>query len=65
MSRNSLYVEKGYESRRDYLEQLSEETGVDMEVVLTLADMLGPTEDFDGLVTGLEDYAAGVYGSFC
>ena len=56
MSRNSVYVEKGYESRRDYLEQLGEKTGVDLETVLLLADLLGPTEDFDGLVTGLQDF---------
>ena len=52
----SIYTDKGYESRRDYLEQLGEETGVDLETVLLLADLLGPTEDFDGLVTGLQDF---------
>jgi hypothetical protein len=31
--------------------------GVDKRTVFMLADLLGPDEDFDGLVTSLEDYA--------
>jgi len=56
MSRNvDEYRDLGYDSREDYLECLAEEYGVDMEVVETLADLLGPNEDFDGLVTMLQD----------
>jgi hypothetical protein len=55
----SIYTEHGYRSRRDYLESLADDTGVELSTVLALADMLGPTEDFDGLVTGLQDYADG------
>jgi hypothetical protein len=51
----SVYQEQGYESRRDYLESLADEFGIDPIVVFTLASMLGPSEDFDGLVTSLED----------
>lgn len=51
----SIYKNHGYENRKDYLEQLAEESGVDLETVLALSDVLGPTEDFDGLVTSLED----------
>jgi len=56
MSRNvDQYRELGYASREDYLECLAEEYGVDPEIVETLADLLGPNEDFDGLVTMLQD----------
>jgi hypothetical protein len=53
----SVYTDNGYQSRRDYLEQLADETGTDLGTVFMLADMLGPSEDFDGLVTSLEDFA--------
>jgi hypothetical protein len=51
----SVYTENGYKDRHDYLVALSEDMGVDMETVFTLASLLGPSEDFDGLVTTLED----------
>lgn len=56
----TIYQEKGYTSRRDYLENLAEDIGVDVKTVFTLADLLGPNEDFDGLMTSLEDYAEGL-----
>ena len=49
------YTANGYSSRADYLAQLCDEYPAD--VVHTLADLLGETEDFDGLVTMLEDYS--------
>lgn len=55
----SIYTDNGYKNRRDYLESLADDIGVELNTVLALADMLGPTEDFDGLVTGLQDYADG------
>lgn len=51
----SIYTENGYENRRDYLKQLADENGVELSTVLAMADILGPNEDFDGLVTELED----------
>ena len=51
----SIYTENGYANRRDYLNSLAEDYGIDLNTVLVLADMLGPSEDFDGLVTALED----------
>jgi len=48
------YTDNGYKSRADYLAELCTEYPAD--VVHTLADLLGPSEDFDGLVTMLEDY---------
>ena len=55
----SIYQENGYENRRDYLRSLAEEYGVDYADVALAASMLGPDEDFDGLVTALEDMEGG------
>lgn len=49
------YIENGYENRKDYLNSLSEEYAVDLETVHYLADLLGESEDFDGLINVLED----------
>ena len=51
----TVYQLNGYESRKDYLEQLADNMGVDRKNVFALADLLGETEDVDGLVTALED----------
>jgi hypothetical protein len=37
------------------LEDLADQYGVDIETVFALADLLGPNEDNDGLVSSLED----------
>ena len=50
-----VYTANGYSSRADYLAQLCDDYPAD--VVHTLADLLGDTEDFDGLVSMLEDYS--------
>jgi len=52
----SIYIEQGYKSRMDYLTYLSEDYDCPLENVIALADLLGEVEDFDGLVTALEDY---------
>jgi hypothetical protein len=49
----SVYEENGFKDRKAYLESLMEEYGRDK--VLALSSVLGPSEDFDGLVTMLED----------
>ena len=51
----NVYQQNGYADRADYLSCLSEDYGE--EKVMLLADLLGPSEDFDGLVTMLEDTA--------
>ena len=53
----SIYQEHGYENRKHYLECLSDDSGVGIDVVLMLASLYGESEDFDGLVTALEDYS--------
>lgn len=50
-----VYRRYGYTSRDDYLNSLAEEYGVAKIVVLSIAEMLGPNEDFDGLINALED----------
>ena len=54
----SIYTDEGYKNRRDYLENLAEDLGLDFIEVFALAYTLGPSEDFDGLVTMCEDRAA-------
>jgi len=52
------YLDHGYADREDYLSCIAEDYGLDLEeVVRPIADLLGPTEDFDGLVSMLEDEA--------
>lgn len=56
--RTNIYKANGYENREDYLSCLAEDYGLSLEeVVRPLAELLGPSEDFDGLITSLEDEA--------
>ena len=54
MGDNNVYIENGYESRDDYLQCMSDEYGVSIETVYTLADLL-EGEEFDGLISALQD----------
>jgi hypothetical protein len=56
---DNVYTANGYKNRKDYLECLASDFGLDRELVFSLASMLGSGEDFDGLVTSLEDYSEG------
>lgn len=51
----NVYQENGYADRKEYLDFLAEDFGVNIEVVYTFASVLGRSEDFDGLVSALED----------
>jgi hypothetical protein len=51
----TIYKENGFDSRKDYLIDLADSYGLNQSIVFALADMLGSTEDFDGLVNALED----------
>ena len=51
------YQSAGFADRRAYLDNLSEQMDIERRMVYQLAQMLGPNEDFDGLITTLEDYA--------
>lgn len=54
----NIYQKNGYKDRKDYLNTMAEEFDVPITVVLSIANMLGPNEDFDGLVSALEDAEA-------
>lgn len=49
----SIYTENGYANRKEYLKELADEYGKDL--VYTLTSVLPASEDFDGLVSALED----------
>ena len=51
----NVYQRNGFENRRAYLESLAQE--YNREAVYALSDVLGPNEDFDGLISELEDAA--------
>ena len=52
----SIYEMNGYRNRRAYLKATADVYDVDYEtVVLPLADLLGLDEDFDGLISMVED----------
>ena len=53
----STYQKHGYENRAEYLESIADDYGIDLHIVQSLADMLGETEDFDGLISAIEDYS--------
>lgn len=53
---NEVYERHGYANRKEYLESLADDYGIDYGTVAMLASMLGASEDFDGLVSALEDY---------
>ena len=48
----SIYIENGYANRKEYLDELREEYG---ELVDVMTSVLPSSEDFDGLITALED----------
>lgn len=52
---HNIYKRHGYDSREEYLESLADDFGIDPERVYMMADILGESEDFDGLVSELED----------
>jgi len=53
---DNVYEMNGYADRQDYLDDLADNLNIDRSIVSALADLLGETEDFDGLVTSLEDF---------
>jgi hypothetical protein len=53
----NIYQENGFANRRDYLENLALDYGMNKTEVFTIASLLGKDEDFDGLVSMLDDHA--------
>ena len=52
---DNVYIHNGYKSRKDYIMSLADNYGIEPMVVFEMAEMLGANEDFDGLVSSLED----------
>ena len=50
---NSVYLAHGFSDRNEYLQYLADDYG--KEAVDALSSVLPDTEDFDGLVTELEE----------
>jgi phosphopantetheine adenylyltransferase len=63
--RRAAYQEHGCENRTEYLMQLAEEHDIDLPTVQELANLLGPNEDFDGLIVSLEDAESAAEGREC
>jgi hypothetical protein len=59
---HSTYHKHGFPNRSAYLKSLAADFGVPPQRVFTLADMLGPDEDFDGLLVSLDDYSCMLMG---
>ena len=57
----NYYIENGFKNRKDYLNSLAEDFEIARETVYMMAGLLGESEDFDGLITSLEDYLEAFY----
>ncbi len=55
MENENVYQRNGYANRKEYLKSMAEEFGIPFGVVKITADILGENEDFDGLLTELEE----------
>lgn len=51
------YQELGFSNRREYLQSLSDEYGIELSEIIAVAQLLGKNEDFDGLVSFCEDHS--------
>jgi len=49
------YCRDAKATRTTYLKQLAEDYDIDFNKVCIVADLLGPSEDFDGLVSHLDN----------
>ena len=56
MKKYNIYIDNGYKNQSDYYLSLSERFNVDLSAVYALSDVLGQSEDFDGLISSLDDY---------
>jgi len=57
----NYYIENGFKNRKDYLNSLAEDFEIARATVYMMAGLLGESEDFDGLITSLEDYLEAFY----
>jgi hypothetical protein len=52
----NVYQQNGYANRKEYLKSLADDFGISYSEVAMIANMLGESEDWDGLICSLEDY---------
>ena len=57
----NIYQEKGYKDRQDYLDSVAEDFRMDQFIVNSVAEVLGEYEDFDGLISLIDDFSVGGY----
>lgn len=50
----NIYLEHGYDDRANYLRCVADELNISQEIVFSIANLLGKSEDFDGLLSMLE-----------
>ena len=62
---DSIYTRNGYKNRKDYLGSIADDYGVPPMFVFELAGMLGDGEDFDGLVSSMDDFSMGGFFDGC
>ena len=52
-----IYWQNGFKNRREYLEYIADEYGIDTDIVISFSSILGEEEDFGYLLSVLNDYA--------
>jgi hypothetical protein len=52
----SEYRARGFSCRSAYLVSLANDYGINPDIVFALADTLGRSEDFDALISSIEEY---------
>ena len=62
---DNIYTRNGYKNREDYLRNMADDYGVPPTVVFEVAGLLGESEDFDGLVTSMDDFSVGGFLDGC
>lgn len=50
-------IDNEVNDRIEYLDGLADDYGIDPDTVYAIADILGENEDYDGLVTTLQDFS--------
>jgi hypothetical protein len=55
--RADVYQDNGYKNRTEYLQELSLDHDVSIETVNLYSDLIGASEDFDGLVSSLQEHS--------
>ena len=60
----TVYEKNGYKNRKDYLICLANDYGLPTHVVFQFASVLGSSEDFDGLISELNEVDPDDYAEF-